>query len=983
MANLDQVTAQIRFGLAQLSSKNAHHEFEHLCRHLTRARICSNILPATGPVSAGGDQGRDFETFRTYLNNSSIADSTFIGLASSKPIAFACTLQDKTGISTKIKSDVKTIMSSGSEIEAVHYFCSADLDVAKRHKIKNDIKEEYDIELEIHDGQSISELLADREVFWIAEKYLSIPGEIFPRLSENDGGVWYSTVLNEWKDKTPSGDNFSEFAEIKVAARHAFYTSNLKQDLPFWVNLLKKFIDSQISGLKRRAIYEVCVLSLRAFSNLEEYQGQLRYFFSLIPQLDSSGLQDASVLAQYCGGASARNILQISFEEISGWHNQIIEEVDKKLAEDNPPNTQASLINIKGWITIATDPLNVKIPDFEKAIEWWLKLTEVLKYAPMFPLKQFAGNIADLLELIMQVKGKGNIPKTYFELTERIDELLAKRVGKFTAAESSRKRAFALAEHGEIVSAIDLLHHSKLDWFASETLEQALSMMLFLSRAYADLGLFFAAKYYALAVAFIAENNSQTEVKQFMPFALMRAATWDYITGAFCSFLIITELEIRAHQVHAYNAGDLENNSELQSLVFHLLMLKAITERIDVGLKLYVEELVGKALPKEWVNDILPDIKKSLETKNDDELKQHLSSELSGIPFNDLEIERNVFWLASGIKWSVTWNNNYETTKQAEQFLAILQIYLVELSKFDLCLLETDVEIKIELSNLPEIKAEPMPSNEKCIWKVSLPKNEAASSSLENKHIQIFSIVSDILLEVSLLPANNYLEIMENLFKKGLSNRIFVAQPYEFLYNEFISDKDFNKFDRKVENNAFLSSQLELVEHEELGWNAQPGPTYSREQAEQFLRNRYNNGLAQFQLTVEILRKTTDFKKIIDELKSENWLDWHIMSAITHVAMNYQYSLVAKQATSRKELDEIWNDVYSGKITWQPVPPEEFSKEKLLNNLRFSMLSTINLLGLENHQLTPNIEAIDKFLRDKYNYWTDDVPHDDFFEGIN
>ena len=75
MTNIDQVISQIRFQLEQLSAKNAHHDFEHLCRHLARAKICGNIIPATGPVSAGGDQGRDFETFRTYLSSSPI---TFI-----------------------------------------------------------------------------------------------------------------------------------------------------------------------------------------------------------------------------------------------------------------------------------------------------------------------------------------------------------------------------------------------------------------------------------------------------------------------------------------------------------------------------------------------------------------------------------------------------------------------------------------------------------------------------------------------------------------------------------------------------------------------------------------------------------------------------------------------------------------------------------------------------------------------------------------
>ena len=94
-----QVIRRIRFELEQLSPRNGQHEFEQICRHVARLRICSNILPSTGPVAAGGDQGRDFETFRTYLRSSPIADSSFIGLISEGPIAFACTLTDKKNLS--------------------------------------------------------------------------------------------------------------------------------------------------------------------------------------------------------------------------------------------------------------------------------------------------------------------------------------------------------------------------------------------------------------------------------------------------------------------------------------------------------------------------------------------------------------------------------------------------------------------------------------------------------------------------------------------------------------------------------------------------------------------------------------------------------------------------------------------------------------------------------------------------------------------
>ena len=80
MANPSEVEAQVRFALSQLPAQNAHHVFEHICRQLTQQFICSNVLPATGPVSAGGDQGRDIETFRTYLREELGPHGAFLGL---------------------------------------------------------------------------------------------------------------------------------------------------------------------------------------------------------------------------------------------------------------------------------------------------------------------------------------------------------------------------------------------------------------------------------------------------------------------------------------------------------------------------------------------------------------------------------------------------------------------------------------------------------------------------------------------------------------------------------------------------------------------------------------------------------------------------------------------------------------------------------------------------------------------------------------
>lgn len=984
MASITEVVSQIRFGLEQLSPRNAHHGFEDVCRHLARARICSNILPATGPVAAGGDQGRDFETFRTYLSSSPIAKSTFIGLASSKAITFACSIQKKDRISSKIKSDVKTIVSSGSTVEAIHFFAAADIAVATRHKLQAWARATYDVELEIHDGNAISELLADREVFWIAVTYLSLPAEIFPRAPESDDDRWYGSVLSKWKDQKPTGKNSSEFSEIKLAARQAFLNERLRQDLPFCISLIERtFLDSPFADLRRRAMYEVSFLNLRGLNSLEGYEGLLRDYFSTISEFATAAdLEDARNLVSYCAGALGQGVVGLTFQEVSDWQHALIERIDERLKESVHPNVEASLLGIKGWTYLMVDPLAPEPFNFEKAIEWWMKLVDMVDSAAMFPLGRFADNITELLELILEVNPKAEIPNNYFQLTEKLDDLLAKRLGGFTAAENSLKRASVLHEQGRVLDAIDLLHRSKLDWYASETLREALSTMLFLSRAYMQLGLLFAAKYYALAVAFIAMNNTQPTVKPYASRGLMRAATWDYILGAFCGFLSLTEIEIPIHQAHARNAGDLENNTELHSIVFHLMMLKAVSERVNPEFDHLVSTRIETWLPKEWVDSILPETRQSLADMDNEQLKEHLASELLGMPYDDFDPLRKVAWSALGVRWSAVWKNDYATTKEAEQFLAILQVYLVEIARHDLCLLKTTVHMSLELVDSGTIEIHPIPSNSGRVWNVLLPQSGTHSpTDLGKTHVDVFSAVNEILLEISLLPERNHIEIMKSLFTRGLADRIFVAHPYEAVYQEFIREQDFNQFNRTTEKNPFAKCKVPSFEHEDLRWNDSPGPTYDRSSAEQALRNRYERIMPSIRYTLPRLLRVPSFRQTIESLRQEGWLDWHILTAVSCATINERLNREPTDEHDPEALDQVYQTLSEEKEEWEPVPLNIFEPGVLQFCLHTSMLSTLKVLELECHQLTPDFHAIEEFLRHRYNYWTDDLPHTNPFGG--
>jgi len=975
MASLDQVIAQIRFQIDQLSGKNAHHDFEHLCRHLTRARICSNILPATGPVSAGGDQGRDFETFRTYLSSTSIGASTFIGLAKAVPTAFACSLQKK--ISSKIKSDVGTIMAFGSPVQAVHYFCSSDVPISKRHKLQAWARETYSLELEIHDGQSLSELLAGRDVFWIAEKFLGVPAEIYPRSEVDDGGEWYRESLARWKKKTPLPGNHADFMELKVAARHALVTKELSEDLPFWIRLLETYASNDtFLKLRRIAVYEAVVLSLRGLGTSIGYESSLREYFSSIPDItDPTGLEDAYALLSYCIGAVWEHRTELQADELSTWMHLLVNHVDDMLLAERTSNMQSMLLRVRGFICLLIDPIKPEPPRLGEAIKWWLKLTRVVQGAPMFPLERFADQLTQLIESC-------DVPKSYFGLTRKLDVLLSNRVGRFIAAEKSRERATALYNRGQILGAIDLLHGAKVDWYAAETLRGSLLAMLFITKCYLALGLTFAAKYYALAVAFIGLHSSDPALKHFVSRGLLRAALCDYLQGAACGFMDLTNTGLSLHFSFSTNAGDLSASDELQSIVFHLVTLKAISERLAPHFDQILDRKIQEwGLPGVWVDETLPTARQSWGTMSDEELQRYLAGELCGAAFSDLGPTRAAVWSQLGVTWKVTWKNDYDTTKEAEQFVAVLQIFLTEVAGVDLCLLRTTVEITIEDGDQSRIQVMPFPSNKGRLWRVRLPCTPTVERGTAGYrvHSEVFAAASTILFEISLLPQKSYEQITDRLVRKGLTSKTFVAQPYERLYCEFVTRDDFESLARDGLCKPKISSDVSAENQGELAWKGHPGPGYSKKKALTLVRNRYANVMPRIQFTLTRILLEPQVMKTISGLRQDGWPDWHILSAIAAATLNYRFNQLRDSFDSQEAMERAWTEVTTEWAEWEPVPSAVFTRENLIRELRMTMLSTLQIFGLECHQQTPDIEAIDHFLSVRYNYWNDDVEHQDPF----
>ncbi|HYR09826.1 MAG TPA: hypothetical protein VEQ60_18775 [Longimicrobium sp.] len=170
MLERETLIAHIRFQLEQLGPKNRHHEFERIALHLARARIAPNLLPATGPVSSGGDAGRDAETFTTYCRERRGG----LAAPAEDTIVLICTTQ-ASALAAKIKSDVSKAVRGHPRPDRIYVFLTADLPVSVRHRMVEWARSDHGIAMEILDGQAISCFLADWDLAWIAHDFLHIP----------------------------------------------------------------------------------------------------------------------------------------------------------------------------------------------------------------------------------------------------------------------------------------------------------------------------------------------------------------------------------------------------------------------------------------------------------------------------------------------------------------------------------------------------------------------------------------------------------------------------------------------------------------------------------------------------------------------------------------------------------------------------------------------------------------------------------------
>jgi hypothetical protein len=403
----------------------------------------------------------------------------------------------------------------------------------------------------------------------------------------------------------------------------------------------------------------------------------------------------------------------------------------------------------------------------------------------------------------------------------------------------------------------------------------------------------------------------------------------------------------------------------------------------------HVEEVLQRVGMLEPVVEALADA----ETMAPDEWAQRCDRDLLGRPFADAGDEYAVRFAALGIRWTLRCANDYPHVRAVQRLAAALQITLVEMAAADLCLMPSDIDVHIAAVDGPPqeqpARVRSLPSNEGRLWEVELSDRTDPSSTIDPEEVlrELLGVITAVLMDVSLLPTAGYLSAIRNAFERGLLYSLAIGRPFDEVA-AIVPAERFAASARRDIQPPLRDGTEGPVEHPELAWQAGPGPGFTEREAVEMAATRYARISALLPTTLERLRADTAFREIVARLRAEEWLDWHILTAVYNVAANHRlgeaglntYGAIvsregqeaARRLTQTPALDE-----------GPPIPVDIFDEDAIRQGRLMGIAPLVQNWRLQSRQRTPDYPAIERVLAERFGYWTIDAEHRDLFATVD
>ena len=345
-----------------------------------------------------------------------------------------------------------------------------------------------------------------------------------------------------------------------------------------------------------------------------------------------------------------------------------------------------------------------------------------------------------------------------------------------------------------------------------------------------------------------------------------------------------------------------------------------------------------------------------------------------------------ISWKALGVEWNVSFRNDHETTRDAEELIAVLQIVQADFAKYDMMLLPTSVFITLELVENKPTTLQNEASNGAICWTMCLERPEREplpAAALNDRNRLLFANTATLLSRCSTLPPERFMEIVEEALKRGLSAKTFFVRPFFELYKEFLPANVVNAETHGALKNLGDGRVSSLPEHAQLAWKEGPGAGFTEERAKENITNRYRRLDRLCKITIPKIIASDKHSRFLTNLRERSYKDWHIMLIVANVVASHISNKKVWRGRSTPEymqaLSKMAFDIINGQHDrdLESLNVDEIDREMFEMQEKISYMAMLKTWNLTVHMDTPDLVAIRQVMDRRYMIKEIDVDHEE------
>lgn len=497
---------QLAYEISQISINQKQDSFETLCRRLAEKLITPNLIPQVGPTG-GGDGKTDSET---YPVSNFISDRWFISdnkWNENENWAFA--MSAKTDWKPKVKSDVKNIIGTNRGYTKIYFFSNQKISSKNKKETQDQVKKDYNIELTILDAEWIIEKVYSNHLLNDVIECLNLSTVYLEEKVIGSNDTKRIEQLSGLEKNINKTDRYFEvdFQLVEDCLESAILSRML--ELPK-AEVLGKFERAMKFANKLNNPQQIIRIHYqKAWTLINWYDDYLDFFkefskFRLLvhkdPNIDNIELylNLYNILKTISNLEEVKEIIEIDFFPIEKKFLEILEECS--VNENKPSSALLSkfyicFINISNSIVQQNDVSN----DLIKLKEYF----EKSRYHLDVPFDQLK-TIIDIYSEVLPAN------KEFDDLTDVIAEIEASRVSEKVAGKRYLNRGIVKLENNLNKDSLIFFGKAVRKLAKEETQNEFYLCLLFLSSAYSNLGLYWAANNSLISAINLYANNWYT-----------------------------------------------------------------------------------------------------------------------------------------------------------------------------------------------------------------------------------------------------------------------------------------------------------------------------------------------------------------------------------------------------------------------------------------------------------------------------------------